>query len=204
MGAMTRGLLVLVFIIVPVLLQAATEKTPEEKVRNGIQEITTILNDYCTEKENNRSACAKRVMKVADNYFDWREMAKRSLARFWRQRTKEEQKEFVRIFRHLLKDVYIDKIAGYSGEKIVFEGERTEGDYSEISTKVLADRGSNKAIPLNYRLHKKGNEWLVYDIVIEGVSLVSNYRSQFNSIIQRSTYDTLVKRMKEKIGEESR
>ena len=99
-------------------------------------------------------------------------------------------------------NTYIDKIASYSGEEVVFKGERTRDNYSVVETQVISPKRGVK-IPVNYRLMKKGNEWFVYDVVIEGVSLVNNYRAQFNHIIQSSSYETLVKKIKDKLAQKS-
>ncbi len=123
-------------------------------------------------------------------------MARRSLARHWAQRTDEEKKEFIRLFGELLEQTYLDKVEGYSGEKVQYEGETIDGDYAVVKVKIITKK--NVDIPVKYRLKKKGNDWLVYDISIEGVSLVNNYRTQFNSILSGSSYGELVKRLKAK------
>jgi phospholipid transport system substrate-binding protein len=178
------------------------EESPMEKIKQATEEITAILNDFCKDPEGKRTETVDKIMAIADRHFDWEEMAKRTLARFWKKRTPEEKKEFVQLFRDLLKNAYIGKIESYSGENVIFEGERTENNYAIVKTKVISPTKSVE-VPVNYRLRKKGNDWLVYDIVIEGVSLVNNYRVQFNHIIQSSSYEALVKKIKDKLAEES-
>jgi len=196
--------LLIVVLINPVLGKYVfgSEESPMERIKSATKEITTILNDFCKDPERKRAEAVKKIMIIADQHFDWEEMAKRTLARFWKQRTPEEKKEFTTLFRDLLKNTYIDKIASYSGEEVVFKGERTRDNYSVVETQVISPKRGVK-IPVNYRLMKKGNEWFVYDVVIEGVSLVNNYRAQFNHIIQSSSYETLVKKIKDKLAQKS-
>jgi phospholipid transport system substrate-binding protein len=131
-----------------------------------------------------------------DERFDWGEMAQRALARHWNQRTPEEKKEFTRLFGDLLEKTYLTKVEGYSGEKVQYEGESVDGNYAVVKIKIVTEK--NVDIPIEYRLKKEAADWFVYDISIEGVSLVNNYRSQFNTIISQSSYGNLVKKLKEK------
>jgi phospholipid transport system substrate-binding protein len=124
-------------------------------------------------------------------------MARRSLATHWAKRTPEERKEFVPLFSDLLERTYMKKVEDYSGEKVLYEGETQDGDYAVVKVKIVTKK--NKDISVEYRLKKEGNNWLVYDVSILGVSLVNNYRTQFNSIISQSSYENLVKKLKEKV-----
>ena len=139
------------------------------------------------------------VRKIANDIFDFSEIARRSLGRHWAGRSEAEQKEFVALFGDLLERAYISKIDTYGGEKIVYTGERSEGDIAIVNTKIISKNGTE--VPIDYRMLRKTERWLVYDVNIEGVSLVSNYRTQFNKIIQTSSYAELVKKMKTKQGE---
>jgi phospholipid transport system substrate-binding protein len=123
-------------------------------------------------------------------------MARRSLARHWEKRTEEERKEFVRLYADLLERTYLGKVEGYSGEKVHYEGESVDGDYAKVKMKIVTEK--NVSIPVEYRLRTEGKDWLVYDVSIEGVSFINNYRTQFNSIISQSSYENLVKKLKEK------
>ena len=173
-----------------------------EKVRQPTEDITLILDDYVKNPEGRKDECISKVMAIADVYFDWTEMSRRTLARYWKARTPEEQKEFSGLFRDLLKNAYIGRIESYSGEKVIFEGETTDDKYAVVKSQIITPKQKTE-VPVNYRLIKKENGWMVYDVVIEGVSLVNNYRSQFNSILQSSSYEELVKRIKDKIAEEN-
>ena len=136
------------------------------------------------------------IRLAVDERFDWGEMAQRALARHWNQRTPEEKKEFTRLFGDLLEKTYLTKVEGYSGEKVQYEGESVDGNYAVVKIKIVTEK--NVDIPIEYRLKKEAADWFVYDISIEGVSLVNNYRSQFNTIISQSSYGNLVKKLKEK------
>ena len=120
-----------------------------------------------------------------------------SLARNpWQNLTAAEREEFVRLFADLLERTYIAKIDRYSGEKVVFGREKLDGGFGTVSTKILLKQGQEASV--DYQVYQQGDRWLVYDIVIEGISLVANYRVQFNKIIQTSSYQALVAQLKAK------
>jgi phospholipid transport system substrate-binding protein len=169
---------------------------PTEKVKQTTDKILSIVTDPSLKNPSKAQERKKSIRKAVDERFDWEEMARRSLARYWDQRTDQEKKEFVRLFGELLERTYMNKVEGYSGEKVQYEGETLESEYAVVKVKIVTRK--NVDIPVEYRLHKKGNDWLVYDISIEGVSLVNNYRTQFNSIISQSSYENLVRKLKEK------
>ncbi len=164
---------------------------PLEQLRSQIDRVLKVLEAPEFRKDR-RGA----VRKVADDIFDFQETAKRSLARHWQPRTPAERDEFVRLFSDLLERSYISKIELYGGEKIAYLGDSMDGDVAIVRTKIITKSGSE--VPVDYRMLKRGERWLVYDVVIEGVSLVANYRTQFNKIIQTSSYAELVKKMKVK------
>jgi phospholipid transport system substrate-binding protein len=184
-------------------LGAAVSVSPTEKVRKATEEITSILDDYVKNHQKNREETVSKIMVIADQHFDWAEMAKRSLSRYWKQRTPDEQKNFTSLFRDLIKNAYIGKIEGYAGEKVVFEGEKIEDTYSTVKSKIITP-SKGAEIPVYYRLQNSGGNWMVYDVVIEGVSLVNNYRDQFNSILQGSSYEDLVKRIQDKLAQDNK
>ena len=185
-------------------LGAVVSASPTEKVRKATEEITTLLDEYVKNPQGKREETVNKIMVIADQHFDWAEMAKRSLSRVWKQRTPDEQNKFTSLFRDLIKNAYIGKIEGYAGEKVVFEGEKIEDTYSVVKTKIITPSKGTE-IPVYYRLQNNGgNNWMVYDVVIEGVSLVNNYRDQFNSILQGSSYDELVKRIQDKLAQDNK
>ena len=125
-------------------------------------------------------------------------MAQRSLGAHWQRRTPEEQTEFIKVFSDLLEQTYVDRIESYYGEKFIYTNERIDGRYAEVGSKMRNAKGEEFSI--NYELHRVGEDWRVYDLVVENVSLVNNYRSQFNRILTSSTYDELVLKIKAKLS----
>jgi len=134
-----------------------------------------------------------------DERFNWEAMTQRSLARHWQKRTDAEKKEFIALFGKLLERTYLDKVGSYSGEKVVYVGEAIDGKYGTVTAMILTH--SQTEVEVLYRLKEINGDWLVYDISIEGVSLVNNYRKQFNSIIVSSSYDDLVQKLRDKVAE---
>ncbi len=169
---------------------------PMQQIKQTTDKILAVLSDPALKPAAKSEERKKLIGKVVDERFDWEEMSRRSLARHWAQRTPEEKKEFIPLFRSLLEQTYLDKVQGYSGEKVSYEGDSVDGEYGLVKVKILTT--ANKEIPVEYRLLKRGNNWLVYDISIEGISLINNYRSQFNSIITKSSYKELVQKLKAK------
>jgi phospholipid transport system substrate-binding protein len=172
---------------------------PTEKIRQTTDKILSILADPSLKKPSKVEERRSLIRKAVDERFDWEEMARRSLARHWAPRTDEEKKEFVRLFGELLERTYMSKVEGYSGEKVLYEGEKADAEYATVNVKIVTKK--NVDIPVEYRLKKEGDDWLAYDISIEGVSLVNNYRTQFNSIISQSSYENLIKKLKEKVAQ---
>ena len=128
--------------------------------------------------------------------FDFPEMARRSLGSHWQKRSPQEQQEFVRVFTELIESSYMSNIEAYNGEKVTFGAERQERDYAEVDTKITTKKGEE--ISVVYKLRQAGSDWKIYDVVIENISLVNNYRSQFNRVIAQSSYDELFRKMKDK------
>ena len=171
---------------------------PTEKIKETTDEILAIVTVPDRKEVPLNAEMKKRIRKAVDKRFDWEEMARRSLARHWKKRTELEKTHFVVLFGKLLERTYLDKVEGYSGEKVVYLGESIDDNYAVVNVKIITAK--NEEIDVAYRLRQKGNDWLVYDISVAGVSLVNNYRVQFNSIIARSSYESLVERLKEKIA----
>lgn len=169
---------------------------PTEKVKETADKIISIVSDPALKDPAKAAQRRERIRKAVDELCDWEEMSRRSLGRYWAQRSEQEKKEFVRLFGQLLERTYSDKVEGYSGEKVNYLGERVDGDYAEVEVKVVTNK--NTEIPVVYRMRAKDQKWLVYDMVIEGVSLVNNYRTQFSDILAKSSFEALLKRLKEK------
>lgn len=173
---------------------------PTDQLRTSIDRVVRTVEDPEMKKDGKLRERRLAVRKIAEEIFDFNETAKRSLARHWQQRTPAERKEFVDLFADLLERSYVQKIELYNGERITYLGDIVEGDQATVRTKLVTKQGTD--IPIDYRMQRApGDRWLVYDVIIEGVSLIANYRTQFNKIIQTSSYSELVKKMKAKQGE---
>jgi phospholipid transport system substrate-binding protein len=170
---------------------------PTDQIKQTTDKILSIVTDPALKSPAKAQERRRLIRGAVDERFNWEEMARRSLARYWDQRTAEEKKEFVRLYSDLLERTYMDKVEGYSGEKIVYEGESTDDAYAVVKVKIATKK--NTDIHVDYRLKKEMNKWLIYDVSIEGVSLINNYRTQFNSIIAQSSYENLVKKLKDKV-----
>jgi len=183
----------------PWLATPARAGAPLDQLRTQIDRVLRVLEDPAMKKGTHGRDRRAAVRKIADDIFDFQETARRSLARHWHPRTPAEQAEFVKLFADLLERSYISKIELYGGEKIVYVSDSLEGDAAGVRTKIMTKNGTE--VPIEYRMLRRGDRWLVYDVIIEGVSLVANYRSQFNKIIQTSSYPELVRKMKAKQDE---
>jgi phospholipid transport system substrate-binding protein len=166
------------------------------QIKGTIDEVIEILNIKELKKPEKEKDRQTRIRATIEKRFDFAEMAKRSLGIYWKQRTPEEQKEFTSLFSDLLEDTYVRKIERYEDEKVEYSSEKVEGSYADVKTIIKTTKGTE--IPVDYRIFKEGEKWEVYDIIVEGVSLVNNYRTQFNDIIHSSSYGDLVKRLKKK------
>jgi phospholipid transport system substrate-binding protein len=188
-------ILITVLLAVPVVVRASVT----DEVKMTVDEVVRIVSDKELKAPQN-DAKRRKALKVAiGRIFDFEEMAKRSLAAHWNGRSPAERKEFVQLFTTLLEKSYSGKIESYNQEKIVYLKESGDKEYAEVRSKVVTPKRDEYT--LDYRLLNKGGKWLVYDVVIEGVSLVSNYRSQFNKIITGQGYGELVRKLRTKSEE---
>ena len=174
---------------------------PTEQVKGAIDRVIKTLENPALKGDTKSLERRAAVRKVANDIFDFGEIARRSLGRHWQTRSDKEREEFIVLFADLLERSYISKIELYGGERIQYLNERIEGDGAIVVTKIVTKNGTE--VPIEYRMLRRGDRWLVYDISIEGVSLVSNYRTQFNKIIQTSSYNELVKKMRAKQDEDA-
>jgi phospholipid transport system substrate-binding protein len=180
----------------PGLTRPAAAGPPTNHLRSGIEEVVRVLDDPQFRMEDRARERRAAVRRIAEDIFDFAETAKRALGRHWPVRTPAEREEFVQLFTDLLERAYLSKIDLYSGESITYVSESIDGDTATVRTRITTRQGAE--VPVDYRMLRKGDRWLVYDVSIEGVSLVANYRTQFNKIIQASSYQELVKKMKSK------
>jgi phospholipid transport system substrate-binding protein len=177
-------------------LDHARAGAPTDQVRSGTDQVLKIIQDPALKGADKTPVRRQQLRTVADQVFDWQETGKRALGRHWQPLTPEQRQEFSSLFADLVERSYVGKIELYSGEKIIYAGDTIEGDQATVKTKLITK--SQTQIPIDYRLQKEGDRWRVYDVLIEGVSLVGNYRTQFNRVIQQTGYDDLVKKMKTK------
>jgi phospholipid transport system substrate-binding protein len=187
--------------LVALLAPVAGAGVPTDQLKGAIERVVKTIENPALKGESRAPERRAAVRKIANEIFDFGEIARRSLGRHWQGRTDPEHEEFVSLFADLLERSYISKIDQYGGEKIVYTGEKVENDIGLVSTRIITKNGTE--VPIDYRLLKRGDRWMVYDVSIEGVSLVSNYRTQFNKIIQTASYAELIRRMKSKQAEVS-
>lgn len=176
--------------------RCATAGEPTEQVKETVDAVVKILNDKELKKPEREKERRAAIRQTIARRFDFEEMAKRSLSLYWKDRTPAEQKEFVTLYSDLLENTYIRKIERYENEDVVYYDERSDGNYAVVKTKVVDKKGLS--IPVEYRILRKKDRWEVYDIIVEGISLVNNYRTQFTQIIRSHSYNDLVKRLREK------
>ena len=167
-----------------------------DQVKTSVERVLKVIQDPELKKPQNTEKRRTQIREVARQFFDFSEMAKRALARHWAARTPEQRKRFIELFADLLENSYVSKIETYSGEKIAYLAEQADSDTVTVRSKIVTERGTE--IPIDYRMQKDGARWQVFDVAIEGVSLVANYRTQFNKIITQSSFDELVKKMEQK------
>jgi phospholipid transport system substrate-binding protein len=168
---------------------------PTDQIKATVDNAVGLLRDS---RDKPLSAKERRdqLREILFTRFDFSEMARRALGAHWRRRTAAEQQEFVQLFTDLLERQYAGIIESYTDEKIVYISERTDGTFAEVNSKIITAKGQELAI--NYKAQLIGQEWKVYDVVAEEISLVNNFRSQFNRVISSSSYDELVRRLKER------
>jgi phospholipid transport system substrate-binding protein len=188
----TVGLSILL-LVQPVWVAAGV---PGDQVRQTTDKLLAILKDPQLKGESKKNERRDKLKELIYQRFDFTEMAKRSLGSEWPRRSPEEQKEFVKLFTDLLERAYLDQLESYSGEKIQYLKEREDDNYAQVETKIIDKKGQEFSV--NYRLHNRNGDWKVYDVVIEEISLVNNYRAQFKRALAKSPYENLVNRMKEK------
>ena len=196
---MKKITLLLLLLSTIVVAPVAARASATDEVRKTVDEVVKIVSDKELKKPQNESKRRMALKSAIGRIFDYEEMAKRSLAAHWNQRSPAERKEFVQLFATLLENSYAGKIESYNQEKISYDKEIMDNGYAEVRSTVTTPKRDEYS--LNYRLMNKNGKWMVYDVVIEGVSLVSNYRSQFNKIISSQGYGELVKKLRAKSTE---
>jgi len=175
-------------------LTSFAEDSPTDGVRTSVDTILAILKNEQLNKEEKRAQMSDVVIKR----FDFRAMSQRTLATNWKKTTDEEKQQFVDLFSQLIENSYIGKLELYTDEKVEYPGEKVSGRKAVVETMIIT---TSTDIPVDYKLYRKGDQWLVYDVIIEGVSLISNYRSSYQEIMKKEGFDGLLAKMQAKIDE---
>ena len=169
---------------------------PTDQIKSTVDKALVVLKDPRFKPPAKQQERRDQLKQILFARFDFAEMAKRSLGADWRRRTPQEQEDFVRLFTDVLERAYADIIESYTSEKIVYVHERVDGSYADVYSKIVTAKGEEYTI--NYKAQLAGGDWKVYDVVAENVSLVNNYRSQFSRVISKSSYEELVRRLRDK------
>jgi phospholipid transport system substrate-binding protein len=191
-----RGLVVLLTVAMLAAVAPAWAGPPTEQLRVQMDRVIKVLENPELKREGRQLERRAAIRRLANEIFDFTETTRRSLGQHWQARTPAEREQFVRLYADLLERSYIGKIELYSGERIVFVGDTIEREQATVRTRLVTKAGTE--IPVDYRMHRVGDRWLTYDVAIEGVSMVANYRAQFNKIIQASGFAALVTKLSEK------
>jgi len=179
----------------------ATADSPIETIRMTIQQARAVLEDPNYQGQDHKQQRLAKVKEIVLPQFDSQEVAKRTLSTHWKGLTDQQRQEFVQLFIALVEKTYSHNLDRYNnGVQFFFDHERIEDQFSEVDTRVL-DPVQNRTFSIGYRLHNVNGKWLVYDVVIENVSMVQNYRNQFNRILTKSSYEELIKALQNKIHE---
>jgi phospholipid transport system substrate-binding protein len=167
---------------------------PSDQLRLQVERVVRVLKDPDLKREERLTERRAAIRRIAQEIFDFTETTRRALGQHWQARTAQERQEIVGLYTDLLERSYIGKIELYSGERIQFVGDTIDGNQATVRTRLVTKAGTE--IPVDYRMHRVGGDrWLAYDVAIEGVSMVANYRAQFNKIIQTSGYKSLVSKL---------
>ena len=173
---------------------ATAGASPTESIRGSVDSILALLQDEEMDKVIRR----EKIGEVISERFDFRAMSQRTLATNWKSASKEQQQEFVQLFSKLIENTYIGRVEAYTDEKVDYPGEKVKGKKAVVETLILT---ASADIPVNYKVYQKDDKWWVYDVIIEGISLISNYRSSYQEIVKKEGFDGLIAKMKAKIKE---
>ena len=196
MNLKTRlSLLVVAVLMVVCGCKLANAGEPTEAIRSAVNQGVEILKNAKLDSQKQRAQVIDRLRQIVFPLFDFNEMAMRSLGANWRRLNPQQRQEFVSTFTALLEKTYADQIDLYNGQKVIYTGETIDGNYAQVDSRII-DK-NNQTYSVVYRLHKTDGKWKIYDVVAENISLVNNYRSQFNRVIAKSSFEELLKRMKE-------
>lgn len=197
--------LTILFLLLSVIpaLSAPTSSSPIILIQSGTDKAIEILRAKQEKGGPTLRERREEILQIVDQYFDFREMARRALGRPWKEQSPEQQREFVSLFKQLLFNTYVDRVETYTytNEKVAYDGEKIEGDYAQVDTRITGYK--NTDVEVDYRLQRINGEWKVYDVTVEGISLVNNYRQQFNSILASQSFNDLLRIMRDKVKQQT-
>jgi len=173
---------------------AADQGDPMALVKSTVNQAVDVLKDHQMPIDARR----RKLLQIVAGHFDFTDMARSSLGSHWRTLKPEQREQFVPLYTSFMEDVYLNKLEGYSGQKIEYLNQNSDGPgYSQVNTRAV-NQGGGSPIQINYRLRKEGGDWKVYDVTVEGISITANYRNQFNRVINSEGFDSLMSKMKSK------
>ncbi len=190
------------FVIVPQWVLAATP-SPLAVIQSGTEKALKILRSSQKGEAPSLRQRKGEILVVVGEYFNFEEMGKRALGRPWKEQTPQKRQEFSELFKQLLFNTYISRVESYTGsnEQVVYDSEKVDGEYALVKTHVIIQGG--RSVELDYRLQFENSNWKVYDVIVEGISFVENYRSQFASLLANGSFDSLLKKLREKVEQAS-
>jgi phospholipid transport system substrate-binding protein len=189
------GLILVLLLTVPFSAYAGP---PLDTVKGHIDKVLDVLRDSSLKGDSGKSAKKAKIRSITEKMFDYTELSRRTLGQNWKKFNNEHQKEFIELYKSILEDAYADKLITYTDEKVLFNKENMLSEKTcEIQTTIVTKKAD---IPIFYRVIQKDGEWRVYDVVIEGVSLVNNYRTQFREILASKPPDGLLDVLRKKVG----
>ncbi len=180
---------------------APSQSNPKALIESGTEKALQTLHESESGQAPSLRQRKDEILTIVSVYFNFGEMAKRALGQPWKYQAPGKRQEFVQLFKQLLFNTYINRLENYTGskERVLYDSEKLDGDYATVKTHILYQGNNN--IEIEYRLHRDVGEWKVYDVVVEGISIVENYRSQFASILTNESFDSLLGRLRQKIVE---
>ncbi len=196
---------VLLLLVSPQFIRAELpgQQNPMALIQSGTESALKILHESQSRQAPSLRQRKDEILAIVNQYFNFDEMAKRALGRPWKEQTPEKRQEFAQLFKRLLFNTYINRLDNYTGsnERVFYDSEKLDGDYALVKTHIIY-QGDN-SISIEYRLHRDGGRWQVYDVVVEGISFVDNYRGQFGSILTNESFDSLLIRLRQKVDQSS-
>lgn len=190
---MIAGFFAVALLLLP---RVSSAGAPTQQIRSTVEEIHTVMLESRQQSEGKKKQQVAKIKRLLSRRFDFVEMAKRALGPEWQKRNARERSEFVKVFTDIVETSYLDRLETYAGEHIVYLRENRDGDFAEVASKALAVKGDD--LPINYRLKQAGGgEWKAYDLVIDNVSIVNNYRAQFSRLLNGGSFSKLIAQLHE-------